>query len=74
MATTPERPGGGPEPHVPCPTCRRPALFGPANPWRPFCSERCRGVDLGAWASEGYRVAAPAPRSDDDDAGEPAPH
>ena len=34
---------------VPCPTCRQPSLYGPANPWRPFCSERCRGVDLGAW-------------------------
>ena len=34
----------------------------PANPWRPFCSQRCRGADLGAWASEGYRVAARARR------------
>ncbi len=41
---------------VPCPICRRPAVFAPSNRWRPFCSERCRRVDLGAWASEGYRV------------------
>jgi endogenous inhibitor of DNA gyrase (YacG/DUF329 family) len=27
-----------------------------ANPARPFCSERCRMIDLGAWASEAYRV------------------
>jgi uncharacterized protein len=49
---------------VPCPTCRRPVALSPANPWRPFCSERCRSVDLGAWASEGYRVAAPEPPAD----------
>ena len=46
---------------VPCPTCRQPSRFGPDNPWRPFCSERCRGVDLGAWASEAYRLPAESP-------------
>lgn len=30
----------------------------PSNKWRPFCSERCRQIDLGAWASERYRVPA----------------
>ncbi len=44
---------------VPCPTCKRPALFAPENTWRPFCSQRCRGADLGAWASEQFRVAVP---------------
>lgn len=29
--------------------------------YRPFCSERCKNVDFGAWASESYRVAAPPP-------------
>ncbi|HRD83965.1 MAG TPA: DNA gyrase inhibitor YacG [Rubrivivax sp.] len=43
---------------VSCPNCRQRCLFGPANPWRPFCSDRCRGMDLGAWASEDYRVPA----------------
>ncbi len=58
---------------VPCPGCRRPSLFSPANPWRPFCSERCRGADLGAWASEAYRVPSVAPPDTeaDPDAGEP---
>jgi endogenous inhibitor of DNA gyrase (YacG/DUF329 family) len=42
---------------VPCPSCRQPSLYGPGNPWRPFCSARCRGVDLGAWATESYRAA-----------------
>lgn len=58
--------------HVPCPTCQRPALFAPANAWRPFCSERCRSVDLGAWASESYRVPA-RPSEGHDDPGDPAP-
>jgi len=46
---------------VPCPTCGTPSAFAPANRWRPFCSERCRSVDLGAWASERFRVPAEAP-------------
>jgi endogenous inhibitor of DNA gyrase (YacG/DUF329 family) len=46
---------------VPCPNCRQPALYAAANPWRPFCSARCRGADLGAWASEQFRVPAEAP-------------
>jgi hypothetical protein len=52
------------ERQVPCPACRGPSLFSPRNPWRPFCSERCRNVDLGAWASEGYRVATQTPAED----------
>ena len=43
---------------VNCPTCSKPSLFAPSNPWRPFCSERCRTNDLGAWASESYRIPA----------------
>ena len=36
-----------------CVWCRR----HPADPaWRPFCSERCKTIDLGDWASERYRV------------------
>jgi endogenous inhibitor of DNA gyrase (YacG/DUF329 family) len=37
---------------VPCPTCNRPVEWTEAFPWRPFCSERCRLIDLGAWISE----------------------
>jgi endogenous inhibitor of DNA gyrase (YacG/DUF329 family) len=46
---------------VACPTCGAPSVFGPSNLWRPFCSQRCRSVDLGAWASERFRVPAEAP-------------
>jgi endogenous inhibitor of DNA gyrase (YacG/DUF329 family) len=41
---------------VPCPHCGEPALFSPENKWRPFCSERCKMIDLGAWANESYRI------------------
>ena len=56
---------------VPCPSCRRQALYGPGNPWRPFCSERCRSADLGAWASERFRVPADAPTDPATDGGTP---
>ena len=61
---------------VPCPTCRRPAPYSEGNRWRPFCSERCRGLDLGAWASESYRVAdaAPADADADPETGSNQPH
>lgn len=51
---------------VPCPHCRQPALFAPGNRWRPFCSERCRLADLGAWASERFRVPVDTPLGDDE--------
>lgn len=38
-----------------CPQCRRETIW-EDNPWRPFCSERCKMIDLGRWASEEYRV------------------
>lgn len=48
---------------VACPTCGGESLYSPENAYRPFCSERCKNVDFGAWASESYRVPArpPAP-------------
>ncbi|MEP7150878.1 MAG: DNA gyrase inhibitor YacG [Nitrospira sp.] len=42
-----------------CPECHLPTTW-QDNPWRPFCSERCQIIDLGAWASERYRVAGPS--------------
>jgi endogenous inhibitor of DNA gyrase (YacG/DUF329 family) len=44
---------------VPCPQCGKAVDWSPASPFRPFCSERCKLIDLGAWASEAYRVAMP---------------
>lgn len=45
-------------PTVSCPTCGTPVAWLPANRFRPFCSERCKLIDLGAWADENYTVAA----------------
>ncbi|MGD0290414.1 MAG: DNA gyrase inhibitor YacG [Candidatus Binataceae bacterium] len=39
-----------------CPICKKPVAATAANRYRPFCSERCRMVDLGTWAGEDYRV------------------
>jgi len=50
---------------VACPTCKGPAIYDPSNRWRPFCSQRCRSADLGAWASEQFRVPGAAPTDDD---------
>lgn len=41
---------------LPCPTCRKPAPYTPANKYRPFCSERCRLIDFGGWTSEQFRI------------------
>ena len=41
---------------VPCPRCGTPTPLAQENKWRPFCSERCKNIDLGDWASERYRV------------------
>ena len=54
---------------VRCPTCAGPAAYCETNPWRPFCSERCRNHDLGAWAAEDYRVAAHPQPDETDPAG-----
>jgi len=41
---------------VPCPRCGTLSLYAPENKWRPFCSERCRLIDLGQWATDGYSI------------------
>jgi len=52
----------------PCPSCGR----GPVDPrWRPFCSERCKLVDLGRWLSGAYRIPD---RETEPPAGEDGPH
>lgn len=41
---------------LPCPTCGKPLVWDSTNPYRPFCSERCKLIDLGAWADEHYQI------------------
>ena len=40
-----------------CPTCRRSVPWQEDSRYRPFCSERCKLIDLGAWADESHRIA-----------------
>jgi endogenous inhibitor of DNA gyrase (YacG/DUF329 family) len=54
-----------------CPICKKRVVLGAAD--FPFCSERCRMIDLGKWASEEYRISEPAlpqgatPAAEDED-------
>lgn len=59
---------------IKCPVCRKETAW-QDNPFRPFCSERCRLIDLGRWAAEEYRIAGekkdisdawPGEKKDDD--------
>ena len=58
---------------VVCPACKGPSVYAPSNPSRPFCSERCKNVDLGAWANEDFRLPAETP-PDDQPYGDPKLH
>lgn len=59
---------------VACPRCGAAVAWTPASRWRPFCSERCKMIDLGAWAAEAYRVPVEAPSdADESEAPDPAP-
>ena len=52
---------------VSCPTCKKETRYHANNPSRPFCSERCRLIDLGEWADEGHRIPGkPIPTDFDD--------
>jgi uncharacterized protein len=48
-------------PEVSCPHCGQAVKWLPENRFKPFCSERCRMIDLGAWANEEYRVPTTPP-------------
>jgi endogenous inhibitor of DNA gyrase (YacG/DUF329 family) len=50
---------------VKCPTCRKETAW-ENNPYRPFCSERCKIIDLGAWSQERYRIPAAETEFDPD--------
>lgn len=41
---------------VNCPTCGKKVEWKPQSRFRPFCSERCKQIDLGAWAAEQYTI------------------
>lgn len=58
---------------VNCPSCGKQLEWKPENRFRPFCSERCKQIDLGAWANEEYRVAQSAPTEDEESGLSPIP-
>lgn len=49
---------------VACPTCSKPVKWTAESRWRPFCSERCRLIDLGEWLSEEHRIPGEEGRGD----------
>ncbi len=49
MSTLPTR-------KIRCPECKKETIYSLDNSFRPFCSERCRLIDLGQWADESFRV------------------
>ncbi|MGE5625192.1 MAG: DNA gyrase inhibitor YacG [Bacillota bacterium] len=51
---------------LPCPHCGRPVAWTGASKWKPFCSERCRLIDLGDWLSEKNALPAEEPAPDQD--------
>jgi len=55
-----------------CPTCRRIVLASDAE--FPFCSERCRAIDLGKWASGAYVISSPLNDPETDDSNYPNQH
>jgi endogenous inhibitor of DNA gyrase (YacG/DUF329 family) len=60
---------------VGCPTCQRPVEWSAASPWRPFCSERCKLIDLGAWITEKRSIPGDEmPGSDEDREPSGPPH
>ncbi|QLI83242.1 DNA gyrase inhibitor YacG [Chitinibacter fontanus] len=50
---------------VKCPTCGTLSAYLSSNQYRPFCSARCKLIDLGEWANDNYRIpdtqSAPTP-------------
>jgi len=50
---------------VNCPTCSKEIKWSKEETWRPFCSERCKLIDLGEWADETHRIPGPSTSLED---------
>jgi uncharacterized protein len=55
---------------VRCPTCARVVEWNESSAWRPFCSERCKLMDLGAWAAERHAIPGEAVETEEKPKGE----
>ncbi|HCT99909.1 MAG TPA: DNA gyrase inhibitor YacG [Methylococcaceae bacterium] len=51
---------------VKCPLCRAPVTWTAQERFKPFCSERCKLIDLGEWAMEEKRIPGESVDSDND--------
>ncbi len=52
---------------ISCPTCGKKDTWQPDNKFRPFCSDRCKLIDLGEWASEKRGIAGDETPPDNED-------
>ena len=52
---------------IACPGCKRNVLYDLTNPFRPYCSARCKEIDIAAWATESYRIPVAATESGEED-------
>jgi uncharacterized protein len=50
-----------------CPTCNKETILNSNNRFRPFCSERCRLIDLGEWIEVSYKISEPTIIDDNND-------
>lgn len=62
----PESPSDLSHKTVRCPGCGGDSVYALSNRYRPFCSERCKNLDLGAWASEDFKLPEQLPDSNPD--------
>ncbi|MES2843287.1 MAG: DNA gyrase inhibitor YacG [Pseudomonadota bacterium] len=51
---------------VRCPGCGGPSIYAPSNAFRPFCCERCKNMDFGAWAMETFKLPEQDSQNDPD--------
>lgn len=52
---------------IACPHCQKEILWSDNNPFRPFCSERCRLIDFGGWVNEHHVIIGETHETTDDD-------
>lgn len=58
---------------ITCPICKKETTW-EENPWRPFCSERCKLIDLGKWASDGYSIEGEKKKEEEEEKDEEGKH
>ena len=52
---------------IACPHCGKKNIYRVDNPYRPFCSERCKMIDFGKWADESHKIPGPSAISNDEE-------